>query len=769
MASIFKPKVALMMAIPLVLIIALQFYFQYKMELQAKISTGRDIYSLLKTTEQALISWSKMVKTDVFLAANDTSVRQQTLQLIKADKDKEQQQFLTAQNNLKELFSNAIAHREYVGFSIISPQMKILSSNYNKKNHWTIDLEKKVNLLSLTFKGQPQFHFPPYKYNGLINQNDQVTKNTTLLVSSPIYDDDNNIVAAMVLTYDPSSTLMPLLKQAQTGTSGETYLINKSGEMLNPSRFISSKFDKGASSNNNYALIASQLNANNLGQQLEAYLDYRGIEVIGSWLWLSELEFGLVTEIDLSEAISSSEDGVNFIRLFSAVFICLLIYIYSLIAVYGNRLINHKRKVNALNDKLKDSNVNLEDKVVERTKAAKVAVIAKGDFLAKMSHEIRTPFNGILGMIEALGFTQTSEEQKDLLATLNSSSKHLLRLFNDLLDFSQLDKQQLTLKETPTQLHDIFDDIVKEYQQQITDKNIFFSTYYDKSIAPYVLADSSRLTQAIGNLMTNAVKFTSQGKITFTIKALINQHNEISNDSHTSTKNNVQNNVQKIEIRVSDTGLGISKEKKAGLFQPFIQAENNSTRSYDGSGLGLSICYELVNLMSGKISVQSELGLGSTFVMTLTLPLTKPTSTVFSDPLKSSELKEKKLTSLNGLALKVLVAEDHPVNQKVIVGQLKQLGITADVASDGLIAYEKCQQKSYDIVLSDCHMPNMDGFEFVTKIMNSNMKEKPLIIAITADSVSGIKEKCLEVGFVNYLRKPFTINQLEQKIVEAFE
>jgi len=762
MVSLLKPKVAFMMVIPLALIIALQFYFQYKMEFQAKLSTGRDIHSLLKTTEQALIAWSKMVKTDVFLASDDASVRQQTLELINAEKNNNPEQILIAKNNIKKLFSNAIKHREYVGFSIISPQIKILSSSYDKQNHWTIDLEKKVNLLSLTFQGQPQFHFPHYKYDGLINHTDKETKNTNLLVSSPIYDDDNNIVAAMVLTYDPLSTLLPLMKQARTGVSGETYLINKSGEMLNPSRFTSFENSPKRVVNDKYSSIASQLKQNGSDQQLDAYLDYRGVEVIGNWLWLPELEFGLVTEIDLSEAISSSEEGVNFIRILSAIFICLLIYIYSLMTVHGTRLINHKLKVNALNNQLKHANGNLENTVVERTKQAKVAVTAKGDFLAKMSHEIRTPFNGILGMIEAFEFTTINDEQKDLLATLNSSSKHLLRLFNDLLDFSLLDKQQLTLKEAPTQLRDIFNDVVKEYQQQITDKGICFSTCYDESISPLLLADPARLTQAIDNLMSNAVKFTTQGKITFAIKAITSIEADTSNVSHQGP----ENNAQEIEICVSDTGLGISKEKKDGLFQPFIQAENNSTRSYDGSGLGLSICYELANIMSGKISVQSALGLGSTFVLSLPLPKIKPTNTV-SSICNNSTLKESKMSSLNDLALKVLVAEDHPVNQKVIVGQLKQLGITADVASDGLIAYEKCLKKQYDVVLSDCHMPNMDGFEFVTKLMSSNVNEKPLIIAITADSVSGTKEKCQEIGFANYLRKPFNINQLEQIIMET--
>jgi|GEM_PF-3450610 len=764
MASILKPKVAFMMAIPLVLIIALQFYFQYKMELQAKLSTGRDIHSLLKTTEQALIAWSKMVKTDAFLASDDASIRQQTLQLIKADKNNDQQQFLNAQNNVKEMFVNAIKHREYIGFSIISPQMKILSSNYDEQNHWTIDLEKKVNLLSLTFQGRMKIHFPHYESNSFIGHVDKTTNNTSLLASSPIYDDNNNIVAAMVLTYDPLSTLHPLLEQAQTGSSGETYLINKSGEMLNPSRFSENKINKHTSKKNKYSLNDSQLSTTNFDKKLDSYVDYRGVEVIGSWLWLSELEFGLITEIDLSEALSSSEDGVNFIRILSAIFICLLIYIYYLMTVYGNRLIKHKHKVNALNNQLKHANGNLENTVEERTKLATVAVTAKGDFLAKMSHEIRTPFNGILGMIEALEFTKTNDEQKDLLATLNSSSKHLLRLFNDLLDFSLLDKQQLTLKEAPTQLRDVFNDVVKEYRQQITDKGIYFSTCYDESISPLLLADHARLTQAIDNLMTNAVKFTTQGKITFAMKAITSQGSDISNDNH----HDGQNQAQKIEISVSDTGLGISKEKKEALFQPFIQAENNSTRSYDGSGLGLSICYELANIMSGKISVQSALGLGSTFALSLRLPIVKPTNTV-SSICNNSALKENKMSSLNNLALKVLVAEDHPVNQKVIVGQLKQLGITADVASDGLIAYEKCQQKQYDVVLSDCHMPNMDGFEFVEKLMNSNEEKKPLVIAVTADSVAGTKEKCQEIGFANYLRKPFSINQLEQIIIETIE
>jgi signal transduction histidine kinase/CheY-like chemotaxis protein len=749
-------------------------FFQREMEHKAIESTGTSMQTLLEATGLTLTSWSHTVKTDTKIMAQSDGIYQATTALLSAKENFDLKVVENTKNHLKKIVTGKIAYRDIIGFSVIAPDHTILASSFDLSNHWSIHSDKIELFLTRVFNGRGQLYFPRYNYDGSLIHTNKTFENTIILSGSPIYDANNRVIAMLTLAYDPQTAFFPLMQLAKIGRSSEIYAVDEAGYMLNPSHFseyLSDNkykrennkkeqiplFNKLIKAKKNITLMTSQLNKKNSGLQLGEYFDYSELNVMGRWQWLPELDFGLATEIDLSEAIASSDSGKHKIQLLSLMFICLLIFIYWLVIRNSKRLLANQIELKYLNSRL-------AERVTIRTKEAKVAVTAKGDFLAKMSHEIRTPMNGIMGMLEALSFTPLNKEQQNLFSTLTLSTKQLSMLLNDVIDFSRLDEHLLTLETTPIDLRSISQNVVNDFTSTAKRKNLPLYYHYDEKIPSYLIGDSLRITQLLNNIISNAIKFTEHGRVEVSINCF---NQQTSSDKVCITDEQSSN--QLIEIKVSDTGIGMSKEQQEDLFQPFIQAENNSSRQYEGSGLGLSICHELVNLMAGKISVQSVLGLGSVFVITLTMPIANQSVAQTKKTLLDSTTSKSPPIGFRMMALNVLVVEDNLVNQKVILGQLERLGITADVANDGAMAYQECLKNDYDLVLSDCHMPHMDGFEFAKRLNNDLQKSRPFIIAVTADSISGTKNRCIEAGFDGYLSKPFSIAQLEDKISVIFQ
>jgi signal transduction histidine kinase/DNA-binding response OmpR family regulator len=377
---------------------------------------------------------------------------------------------------------------------------------------------------------------------------------------------------------------------------------------------------------------------------------------------------------------------------------------------------------------------------------------AKITFLARMSHEIRTPMNGVLGMAEALNFTQLNPEQTELLDTLEGSARHLLALLNDVLDFSKMDAGKLTLESVPVNFHLIAKNVIKSFRMIDDQKNIKLLCKIDNEITHSYFTDPTRLNQVLNNLVSNAIKFTEQGSITLSIKRI---EQFIKKEEIYDT----------IRISVIDTGIGISSEKQLQLFTPFIQADDDITRKFGGTGLGLSICQEIVIAMGGKISINSVENAGSEFYFDLTYKqagFEKDTEDRRKNSRTTNTPQEDRFKHIN-----VLVAEDNLVNVKVLTSQLTRLGIQADVAYDGIEALKLYQEKSYQLIISDCHMPNMDGFELAQKIKEIT-KEPIWLIAVTADALSGAAEKCLLAGFDDYMAKPCPQEEITNKINHAY-
>ncbi|WP_367753608.1 PAS domain S-box protein [Flavobacterium sp. WC2430] len=372
------------------------------------------------------------------------------------------------------------------------------------------------------------------------------------------------------------------------------------------------------------------------------------------------------------------------------------------------------------------------------TLIAENAVKAKQQFLSNMSHEIRTPMNAIIGFTKVVLKTDLSAKQKEYLTAIKMSGDALIVLINDILDLAKVDAGKMTFEKIPFKLKSSISSMLHLFETKIQEKNLKLVKEYDPNIPPIVIGDPVRLHQIILNLVSNAVKFTSKGKITVNV-------NLIDEDEENIT----------IEFAVTDTGIGISKEKIATVFDNFQQATSGTSRIYGGTGLGLAIVKQLVEPQGGTINVVSEVNVGTTFSFRLDFQKTNLDAEVNNEFLELD-------TEINNI--KVLVVEDIALNQLLMKTLLDDFGFERDIAENGKIAIEKLQNNSYDIILMDLQMPIMNGFEtteYIRKTMNSQIP----IVALTADVTTVDLAKCMAVGMNDYIAKPVDERLLYSKIV----
>jgi len=380
-----------------------------------------------------------------------------------------------------------------------------------------------------------------------------------------------------------------------------------------------------------------------------------------------------------------------------------------------------------------------EIKLMEAMVAAENAVKFKQQFLSNMSHEIRTPLNSILGFTNVLLKTKLDVEQKEFLHAIKTSGTSLTQLINDILDLSKVDAGRMTFEKQPFDIRKSIKSILYSFDLKIKEKNIELIKEYDAKIPTMLFGDSVRLNQIILNLLSNAVKFTHKGKIVLSVKLLTEDDENVT-----------------VEFAVTDTGIGIAADKINSIFNVFEQAEIGTANSYGGTGLGLAIVKQLVEAQGGSIGLISKIGEGSTFSFILPFGKTNMKSEEEIETLKpDSEIK----------VLRVLVAEDVALNKLLIKIILSDFGFEHEIVSNGKVAIEKLQTNTYDIVLMDLQMPEMNGFE-ATEFIRKTMKSRIPIIALTADVTTANISKCKEIGMDDYISKPINENLLYSKIVE---
>ncbi len=382
---------------------------------------------------------------------------------------------------------------------------------------------------------------------------------------------------------------------------------------------------------------------------------------------------------------------------------------------------------------------------------ADLASKAKSDFVSRMSHELRTPLNAILGFAQLLEMDDLPNHQKTPVQQINRAGKHLLELINQVLDIAKIEAGKLEVETLSIDLPQLLNDTAAISQERIQNKGLIFNINLDAHLPQYVMGDPTRLRQVLINLIGNAIKFTDTGSITLNAAPLPDQT---------------------IRFEVIDTGIGMSEQAQARLFKAFAQADDSITRKYGGTGLGLMLCKEIVEVLGGHIGVSSEAGKGSCFWFKLPLA---PAESQTQAPQLSADLAPKTTISTpNASAIlegkRLLLVEDNPVNQMVASKLLQKLGTTPDIANNGQEALDKLKLASYDLVLLDLEMPVMDGYTTIGKIREEegycDEYRHQLVIAMSANALNEDKQRAFALGVDDYLTKPVNFVLLQSTLTK---
>lgn len=726
---------------------------------QAKTRLTETLIEVSKTTQASLRVWSRQQAATAQRLANLPAIQNAS----KVTKKHLLDGTLGASNPIHKVLRSEIGFTVsslgYLGFFLIAPSGESLSS-MRDANIGSINLitQNAADKFRSAMTGESLVTAPMRSDVGIINTVGILSDETATMFSlAPIKDKDGNVTAVLALRINPYLEFSAIFAQGRTGLSGETYGFNREGILISESRFNDyltsiGLLSPGKASTLNIkirdpgrsllqapittsdtawplTLMASEATNSRNGTSLVPYRDYRGIPVVGTWLWDDVLGLGIATEIDGAEAFAVVDSNTITICIFALAIAILIITL----GVYQERA---RRRALAQ-----------ELALVEAKETAENANHAKMEFLASMSHDLRTPLNAVLGFSQLLALDKSissNPKQKEQLGYIERSGEHLLTMLNEILEFATVDIGEVTYDYCAVSIADLAEDCCAMVAKDAAAKSISVHVASDLGQLPQIWSDKTRARQILGNILSNAVKYNRPGGEVFLRAFEVDGH---------------------LRLEIEDTGHGIAEEKLADLWKPFNRLGAEKTM-VQGTGIGLAFSKALVEGLSGKIGASSTQGKGSLFWFSFPIAeeqqrpapevLAQETKNEVDDPTKILENKH------------ILYVEDVDINQLIVKRMLKHIdGLVLVCADTGEAGLKALQEGYFDVLLIDIQLPDMDGLEWNSRRKEMGLAPDAPVIAVTADITAETRQRAEEAGLYGYIEKPVRLDTLHQILADA--